>query len=585
MKIGNIPGLTYSIFPGLTRTVDAGAPYTAASKIAIMSGDALTEAELTNLKNFDQYLIDNASKLVYSTDLDLEFTWDSARLKRTINVTPLGSITATAVNTPVPVSETYPEDSIPLKGNMWALIKCDDKDASLNTEGNDIVIFTPNVGTTSTDFVSLNQEPVGGEEFKIINVTISLFRGYQNTDEVIEIEDPEDSEKTIVVGSEKSIYFNDVMQKRVSEAYRKILVSTTSTRPNTLDIDVWYTNGMAMEATIAPYSPYYIGDRFTSHIYAYNMSGCYDGVMANQSFVDILEDIQQKILNGTFPLWRDTLLNDKIYEANDTSVEGADYNRTNYYNVAKDGNHLWGYTYVNPGSNFFASKVIESAALFEEIDDKYRINGVVVYHLLFSKDINLRERTFEYLVNKCGYSRSQVDRAKLSFKGYDLDNSKFTSTYANGNLTVQYTEPFHLDSKFRTVAHNPTNENMYLILNSNRDYCQLNKSKNSLTGFDGVQNASGYTWNHEYFLGVPGDHGYAAGYRRPLIEMSTADIVNGVEAEDASYRMNVDTVIISLATKSENPEIPNTEDIVLNDMDTITSFDGFAAIFTVANKH
>ena len=236
MKINYVPGLALRFYPGLSRELyDAVDTYIASNcKIAIFTGTAPTEQQVWDLSNFSAYVTANTANLVYQETTQLQFTYDGFKHKRTIQRYPVDSTSISPLVAPIAQDPAAIEaGALETPNSLYALVYCPDKDTTLNTTDNDLVILVPNVGSGPTDFCSLSKVNfAAGESMYFRNLTISLFQGYQITDTLIngEFEDPLNPGQMITgpVDSKKSVYINKVWGTRISEAYRDCFITKGS---------------------------------------------------------------------------------------------------------------------------------------------------------------------------------------------------------------------------------------------------------------------------------------------------------------------------------------------------------------------
>lgn len=530
MKMNHVPGIPLRVFPGLTRDPYAGVPDYIASncKIAIFTGTTPTENELWNITNLEDYITLNENKLIMTETCQFKFTYDGSQQKRVIQKWPVGITEFDALNSPTtfnkgtlspyhlnqftgefdaqgkPIEKysqtlnslTNLEEIISIeptgktnetstmengktvikKQNLWALVKIPDKDVTLNTTGNDLILFLPNVGTDTKDTVYLSSSTFQqNDKVELRNVTIALFQSYLITDTVISHEylDPKNLEQVAVNHvTQKSIYINKVWGKRISESYRDAFVSQTTFQgrfaqynPNLGDLTknpilstAVSTINISLLSSFASYAGFFSQDSFGPYVVdgfkLYPRS--YDGTvwsetletivnkdiiylfMINQSCLNIIDEINSRALAGTLTTIRQAITN------------GWLTHKTNSYMLEKFDK----YTLDN---NLLASILIKAMIQQTPFNENLK-NGIK--QILISLNI----------------SSNTIDRALTGICPIKVDISKYISEYNDSTriLTIKNEEPASLYTRYYKEIKNAFNEQMWLffprVLNTKEIY-------------------------------------------------------------------------------------------------------------------
>ena len=488
MKINYVPGLALRFYPGLSRELyDAVDTYVAMGcKIAIFTGTAPTEPEMWNLTNFTNYVTANADTLVYQETTQLQFSYDGFKHKRVIQRYPVDSTVITPLIAPIAQDQSEIDlGAIKTDNSLYALIYCPDKDTTLNTVGNDLVLLVPNVGTGSTDFCSLSKVNfTAGDSIYFRNLTISLFQGYQITDTLItEVqEDPENPGQNInvPVDSKKSVYINKVWGQRISEAYRDCFISRDTFRlkcyayqggATLYDYDNITFSTLANYMSTGLVSSDAAGINPTAYIFSlrkYNKSTStwenstlfsemstkiYKGFLGNQSLINLIDEINSKAILGN------------IVDLTATGGNSVTWNSLHRFMFTDHNNWAVNYpSYPGPigvpelyslnGVAFNPGKIDVLPALLV----KYIINQSHVSE-------NLRNSITQLLI-ELGFDEGMVTSALKSIVPIDFDLTKYSSAYDKDQniLTIQNGTPSKLKNRYKKTIHNPTNEQMYIIL-------------------------------------------------------------------------------------------------------------------------
>jgi len=488
MKINYVPGLALRFYPGLSRELyDAVDTYVATGcKIAIFTGTAPTEPEMWNLTNFTNYVTANADTLVYQETTQLQFSYDGFKHKRVIQRYPVDSTVITPLIAPIAQDQAEIDlGAIKTDNSLYALIYCPDKDATLNTVGNDLVLLVPNVGTGSTDFCSLSKVNfAAGESMYFRNLTISLFQGYQITDTLItEVqEDPQNPGQNInvPVDSKKSVYLNKVWGQRISEAYRDCFISRStmllksyvnssgvSKASHTSSYD--YLTNYMQDFIMTPdnLSPVSYGMAFSlrkfnkttglwenSHLFSELDTKVYKGFLGNQSLINLIDEINTKALLGQLGSLSNLV----------TSGTTLTFNTTNRFCFLQNGNPVNYPVYIfNP--DIPQLKALNGTTPGPQTKDI--IPGLLVKYIINQSHAseNLKNSITQLLI-ELGFDEGMVNSALKSLIPIDFDLTKYSSAYDKDQniLTIQNGTPSKLKNRYKKTIHNPTNEQMYIIL-------------------------------------------------------------------------------------------------------------------------
>lgn len=468
MKLNYIPGLALRFFPGNTRELyDGAASYDAVnSKVVIMTGAAPTETELWNLTDLEAFVTANESKVVYRETCTFNFTYNSHKHQRVIqrmpiDSTPFISLVASQAQ-PTYTQEEIEAGAIKTDNSLYALIYFKDKDTTLNTAGNDMIMLVPNVGTKPDDFISLSQTSfAAGASLYLKNITISLFQGYQITDAVImgDIPDPENPGEIITgpIATKKSFYYNKVWGNRVSDAYRDCFISRTSfqfkistpatiTVPQTNSLNYLQDFAASIDVnkssifSLREYDP--VNMIWKSNILPVpsNASPIYKGFLANESLINLLDEINTKSILNQFGSF-DTVVH------TGTTLSLSATHRFAY---------ITGSNYQKPYS-----------AIASKLPLMDLIPGLIAKYIL---NINIftpgHKISLVQLLIELGFDSGMVNSALNSIVPIDFDLTKYSSAFDKdtGILTVQNSSPAKLATRFKKTIHNPTNEQLYIVL-------------------------------------------------------------------------------------------------------------------------
>ncbi len=464
MKINYVPGLALRFYPGLSREAyDAVDSYIASNcKIAIFTGTAPTEQEMWNLSNFDAYVTANTAKLVYQETTQLQFTYDGHKHKRVIQRYPVDSTGISPLIAPIaqdPAAVTA--GAIETANSLYALVYCPDKDVTLNTTGNDLVLLIPGVGSSSTDFCSLSKTNfIAGENMYLRNLTVSMFQGYQITDTLIngQYEDPLNPGQMIEgpVDSKKSVYINKVWGNRISEAYRDCFVSrdTNVKVKNSANVmtnlAAVYTSAYFCDASIG--STYVSTHGFLFALRKYDTTTStwlnatlgseydktpYYGYLVNESMINLLDEINSKGLLGQLSNIS-TLV--KTTTAGYTSTHRFELSQFETYATANTGD-----------ANILTRDLIPGT--------------LAKAALLAHSSTNIKVAIKQILV-ELGFDAGLIDSALKSIIPISFDNTKYNSAFDKDNnvLTIQNTTPAKLKTRYKKTIHNPTNEQLFILV-------------------------------------------------------------------------------------------------------------------------
>ena len=488
MKINYVPGLALRFYPGLSRELyDAVDTYVATGcKIAIFTGTAPTEPEMWNLTNFTNYVTANADTLVYQETTQLQFSYDGFKHKRVIQRYPIDSTPINPLIAPIAQDQAEIDlGAIKTDNSLYALIYCPDKDATLNTVGNDLVLLIPNVGTSSTDFCSLSKVNfAAGESIYFRNLTISLFQGYQITDTLItEVqEDPENPGQNInvPVDSKKSVYLNKVWGQRISEAYRDCFISkntmllksylnssgvTKASHTSSYDYFTNYMQDFIMtpdNLTPASNNMVFSLRKFNkttglwenSHLFSELDTKVYKGFLGNQSLINLIDEINTKALLGQLGSLSNLV----------TSGATLTFNATNRFCFLQNG------IPVNYPVYTFTADIPQLKTLTGTTpgpQTKDIIPGLLVKYIINQSHVseNLKNSITQLLI-ELGFDEGMVNSALKSIIPIDFDLTKYSSTYDKDQniLTIQNGTSSKLKTRYKKTIHNPTNEQMYILL-------------------------------------------------------------------------------------------------------------------------
>ena len=473
MKINYVPGLALRFYPGLSRELyDAVDTYIASNcKIAIFTGTAPTEQQVWDLSNFSAYVTDNTSTLVYQETTQLQFTYDGFKHKRTIQRYPVDSTSISPLVAPqTQDAGAIAAGALETPNSLYALVYCPDKDTTLNTTGNDLVLFIPNVGSGSTDFCSLSKvDFAANENIYFRNLTVSLFQGYQITDTLIngEFEDPLNPGSMITgpVDSKKSVYINKVWGTRLSEAYRDCFISRNAfiyknaiktPGTNTPDLvnlvpnlfqDHNPLNDWRGTFQAKPRKYDKVNAVWTANIVADTDKYMYFGFLVNQSAVDLIDSINVKSLLGQLSL--------------SSSL------------VFTSANTTWRFAHTDPyypGNSTPAAITQDANILKRDI-----IPGLLAKSILTAHQGNDTLNSIKQILIEQGFDEGTVTSALKSVIPISFDNTKYNSTYDKEQnvLTIQNTSPAKLKTRYKKSIHNPTNEQLYILIPRYLNRCAI----------------------------------------------------------------------------------------------------------------
>jgi len=464
MKINYVPGLALRFYPGLSRELyDAVDTYIASNcKIAIFTGTAPTEQQVWDLANFNAYVTANTSNLVYQETTQLQFSYDGYKHKRVIQRYPIDSTAISPLVAPITQdAAAVTAGAIETPNSLYALVYCPDKDTTLNTTGNDLIIFVQNVGSGPTDFCSLSKTNfTAGESMYFRNLTISLFQGYQITDTLIngQYEDPLNPGQMITgpVDSKKSVYINKVWGNRLSEAYRDCFISRNTfiyknviktQGTNTPDLvgsvpnlfqDVNPLAGWRETFQAKPRKYDKVNSVWTTNIVADYDKYMYYGFLVNQSVIDLIDSINTKGLLGQL-----SLISSLIYVSANTTWR---FSHTDAY---------------YPGSITPGGFTLDANILKRDITPGLLAKAALSAHIGQDTLNSVAQTLIEQ-----GFDSGMVTSALRSVIPIGFDNTKYNSSFDNtsGVLTIQNTSPAKLKTRFKKSIHNPTNEQLYILI-------------------------------------------------------------------------------------------------------------------------
>lgn len=585
MKINYVPGLALRFYPGLSRELyDAVDTYVAMGcKIAIFTGTAPTEPEMWNLTNFTDYVTANADTLVYQETTQLQFSYDGFKHKRVIQRYPVDSTVITPLIAPIAQDQAEIDlGAIKTDNSLYALIYCPDKDTTLNTVGNDLVLLVPNVGTGSTDFCSLSKVNfTAGDSIYFRNLTISLFQGYQITDTLItEVqEDPENPGQNInvPVDSKKSVYLNKTWGQRISEAYRDCFISKGSmllksyiesggaTKGNYTSSYEYYTNALndfimtPDDLVPVSYSMVFALRKFNkttglwenSLLFNELSTKVYKGFLGNQSLINLIDEINTKALLGQLGSISSLV----------TSGTTLTYNSANRFCFLQGGSPVAYPSYRFTDTLIAPLKLLSGTTPGPVTKDI--IPGLLVKYIINQSHVseNLKNSITQLLI-ELGFDEGMVTSALKSIVPIDFDLTKYSSTYDKDQniLTIQNGTPSKLKNRYKKTIHNPTNEQMYILLPR-----YLNRAA--------IENP--YVLNY-----------YLTGFHQAEWSMSsvsypaTSKVIDGEVVDNSTQRIRQqDYTAISIGVTGNG----NT-DLEYDLLDVIDYVDSFTAMIKIPNK-
>lgn len=586
MKINYVPGLALRFYPGLSRELyDAVDTYIASNcKIAIFTGTAPTEQQVWDLSNFSAYVTANTANLVYQETTQLQFTYDGFKHKRVIQRYPVDSIAISPLVAPIAQDPAAIEaGALETPNSLYALVYCPDKDTTLNTTDNDLVILVPNVGSGPTDFCSLSKVNfAAGESMYFRNLTISLFQGYQITDTLIngELEDPLNPGQMITgpVDSKKSVYINKVWGNRISEAYRDCFISKDSMLlksytnnggavrlNNTFSYD-YYTNAL-QDWIMTPANPDYnaaylvfalrkfnktTGLWENSHLYSELGTKVYKGFLGNQSLINLIDEINTKALLGQLGSVSSLV----------TSGTPLTFNTTNRFCFLNVGGSPVSYPTYNFG---FAEpaplKLLNGTTPGPQTKDI--IPGLLVKYIINQSHVseNLKNSITQLLI-ELGFDEGMVTSALKSIVPIDFDLTKYSSTYDKDQniLTIQNGTPSKLKTRYKKTIHNSTNEQMYILLPR-----YLNRAA--------IENP--YVLNY-----VPTGVNASEWSMSSVSYPATQKVIDGEVVDNSTQRIRQqDYTAISIGVTGNGET-----DLEYDLLDTIDYIDSFTAMIKIPNK-
>lgn len=594
MKINYVPGLALRFYPGLSRELyDAVDTYVATGcKIAIFTGTAPTEPEMWNLTNFTNYVTANADTLVYQETTQLQFSYDGFKHKRVIQRYPVDSTAITPLVSPIAQDQAEIDlGAIKTDNSLYALIYCPDKDTTLNTVGNDLVLLVPNVGTGSTDFCSLSKVNfTAGDSIYFRNLTISLFQGYQITDTLItEVqEDPENPGQNInvPVDSKKSVYLNKTWGQRISEAYRDCFISKSSmllksyanfsgpgpTLQYRTSSYEYYTNALN-DFIMTPDDHYPVNNSIVfalrkfnkttglwenSHLFNELSTKVYKGFLGNQSLINLIDEINTKALLGQLGSVSSLV----------TSGGTLTYNTTNRFCflLGNSGGPAAYGPAAYPTYTFAATEPAPLKLLSGTTPGpvtKDIIPGLLVKYIINQSHAseNLKNSITQLLI-ELGFDEGMVTSALKSIVPIDFDLTKYSSTYDKDQnvLTIQNGNPSKLKTRYKKTIHNPTNEQMYMLLPR-----YLNRAA--------IENP--YVLNY-YSIGVHQAEWSMSSVSYP----ATSKVIDGEVVDNSTQRIRQqDYTAISIGVTGNG----NT-DLEYDLLDVIDYIDSFTAMIKIPNK-
>lgn len=577
MKINYVPGLSLRFFPGLSRNPDDAADdYIATgSKIVILTGDAPTESALWDLTDLEAFLALNEDKIVYRETTNLKYSYDGYQLKRIIQRLPIDSTELIPLcDSQVQTIQGKNPGEIVTANNLYALIYSPDKDNTLNTQGNDLIMLIPDVGTNPDSYLSISKTDfTQGETMYFRNLTISLFQGYQITDAPITEmqDDPENpgSEIPVVVGSKKNVFYNKIWANRIAEAFRDCFISeqlnaaktfkrydsvtklTTNATISGVNISNFYPMfSFPSKLYINPVGPRYVDPNTKSNLFirkvdpqtgqwlnadassVINSSHFQYGYLVNQAVLDLLDEINQRSLNGTLPS------HDDLFSGVLDATAYATPNESKYFKV---------------GSTTEKENIMRTKGPIVSLLSTWLLN-------LSYKNVEINASFSKLLIEVMGFEESLVQRAIKSIIPFDMDITAFVSTFDKDSnvLTVQNMKPMKLDTRYKKSIFNPTNEGLFLLLNRNR--------------------ISGYNQNELYAFGTTNN--MIVSTIDTISFPLTQTVLDGEPTDINSNRVRIkDYTAISIGLTSNGET-----DLEYDILDNIDYIDSFTVMVKVPNK-
>lgn len=568
MKINYVPGLALRFYPGLSRELyDAVDTYVATGcKIAIFTGTAPDETAIWNLTNFNDYVTANIANLVYQETTQLQFSYDGFKHKRVIQRYPVDSTPITPLVAPVAQNLLDHPAAIETTNSLYALVYCPDKDTTLNTAGNDLVLFIPGVGSTSTDFCSLSKTNfTAGESMYFRNLTISLFQGYQITDTLVteQQEDPENPGQylPVAVDSKKSVYLNKVWGNRISEAYRDCFVSRTATA---MKFGLSPGNRTTIGGGVCPPSYFqdiqvadYVdpnrgvliiprkynattGQWVNESLYGEFSKTIYNGYLVNQSMINLIDEINAKGALGQFSA------SDNLIETNGVAVSSY---------LPTDSCRF--YISSTFGDAVNIAQFTLSALNYQNVDS---ITGLLAKFALFAHmSPNIKASVRQILIEQ-GLDEGTIDSALNSVVPIDFDITKYSSSYDKDQniLTIQNGSPAKLKSRYKKTINNPTNEQLYILVPRFLNRCAIEHPNNL------INNGSSDMATSISSVSYP----------------ATSKVIDGEVVDNSTKRIRQqDYTAVSIGISGNG----NT-DLEYDLLDVIDYIDSFTAMIKVPNK-
>ena len=561
MKINYVPGLALRFYPGLSReATNAIDTYVASNcKIAIFTGTAPTEQQVWDLANFNAYVTANNANLVYQETTQLQFSYDGYKHKRVIQRYPVDSTNITTLCAPVAQDLVANPNAIETAHSLYALVYCPDKDTTLNTTGNDLIILVPNVGSGATDFCSLSKyDFAAGENIYLRNLTISLFQGYQITDTLIngEYEDPLNPGQMITgpVDSKKSVYINNVWGNRLSEAYRDCFVSrdknflikfSSTNNPNAL----LTVPNVGWDGYFSDYEFFYSGTGYMPILRKYDVSTSswststlhseidktpYYGYLVNQSMIDLIDAINSKAILGQLGS-----MSNLILQINAVFTAGT----THRFKMVSSGD----------GSSVGVDAT-DTAFNYRDL-----IPGLLAKNALACHSSTNYLSSIKQLLIEQGFDSGMVTSALRSVIPISFDNTKYNSSFNNtsGVLTIQNQTPAKLKTRYKKSIHNPGNEQLYI-------YIPRFLSRGNIESVSIISNGSNQFYHSVSSVSYP----------------ATQKVIDGEVVDNTTQRIRQqDYTAISIGVTGNGET-----DLEYDLLDVIDYIDSFTAMVKIPNK-
>ena len=381
------------------------------------------------------------------------------------------------------------------------------------------------------------------------------------------------------VDSKKSVYINKVWGTRLSEAYRDCFISKGSMLlksynysggaiiQNRTSSYEYYTNALndfiMTPDDLNPTANSYIfalrkfnkttGLWENSHLFNELSTKVYKGFLGNQSLINLIDEINTKALLGQLGSVSSLV----------TSGTTLTYNTTNRFCFLQGngGNPVAYPSYMFSVSEPAPLKLLNGTTPGPVTKDI--IPGLLVKYIINQSHVseNLKNSITQLLI-ELGFDEGMVTSALKSIVPIDFDLTKYSSTYDKDQniLTIQNGTPSKLKTRYKKTIHNPTNEQMYILLPR-----YLNRAA--------IENP--------YVLNYSTD-----GFHRSEWSMSsvsypaTQNVIDGEVVDNSTQRIRQqDYTAISIGVTGNGET-----DLEYDLLDTIDYIDSFTAMIKIPNK-